>query len=149
LSSGFVSSREARDDATVTYTVSYRLQDLGISGVLVVMAESGLLTELRCQMQSCYCPGGRGYFDHTTSKENDWVPNPDHYPLSRANGGHLVPENVRLAHTRCNRLAAGSSPGHKRRRQEAQDRLAKWYADHGGKRAAEALWAEERQATQG
>jgi hypothetical protein len=133
----------------VTYTVSYRLQNLGISGVLVVMAESGLITELRCQMPKCYCPGGRGYFDPTTSKPDDWVPNPDHYPLSKANGGHLVPENVRLAHTLCNRLDSGSSPGHERRRREAHDRLAKWYADHRGrKRAAEGLWAQERKATE-
>ena len=134
---------------TVTYTVSYRLQSLGISGVLVDMAESGLITELRCQMNACYCPGGLGYFDPTSSKTNDWVPNPDHYPLSKANGGHLVPENVRLAHTVCNRLDSGTSPGHERRRREAHDRLAKWYADHPGrKKAAEALWAEERKATE-
>lgn len=133
---------------TVTYTVSYRLQSLGVDGVLVDMAESGLITELRCQMRTCYCLGGRGYFDPTSSKTNDWVPNPDHYPLSKANGGHLVPENVRLAHTLCNRLDSGTSPGHERRRREAHDRLAKWYADHPGrKKAAEALWAEERKAT--
>jgi hypothetical protein len=45
---------------SVTYTVSYRLQSLGISGVLVDMAESGLITVLRCQMSACYCPGGGG-----------------------------------------------------------------------------------------
>ena len=77
-----------------TYTVSYRLQRLGIDGVLVLMAESGLITELRCQMPSCYCPGGRGYFDPTSTSPNDWVPNPDHYPVAKANGGHLVPESV-------------------------------------------------------
>lgn len=130
---------------TVTYTVSYRLQSLGIDGVLVDMAESGLITELRCQMSTCYCLGGRGYFDPTSSKPNDWVPNPDHYPLSKANGGHLVPENVRLAHTLCNRLA---SPEHESKHPEAHDRLAKWYADHPGrKKAAERLWAEGRKAT--
>ncbi len=133
---------------TVTHTVSYRLQSLGIDGVLVDMAESGLITELRCQMRTCYCLGGRGYSDPTWSQPNDWVPNPDHYPLSKANGGHLVPENVRLAHTLCNRLASGTSPGHDRRRREAHDRLAKWHSDHPGrKKAAEALWGEERKAT--
>ena len=100
-------------------------------------------------MPTCYCAGGRGYFDHTASTPNDWVPNPDHYPLSKAEGGHLVPENVRLAHTLCNRLASGSSPGHDRRRHEAHDRLEKWYADHPGKRkTAEAVWAQERIATE-
>jgi hypothetical protein len=117
---------------TVTHTVSYRLQSLGVDGVLVDMAESGLITELRCQMLTCYCLGGRGYFDPTSSKSNDWVSNPDHYPLPKAIGGHRVPENVRLAHTLCNRLDSGTSPGHDRGRREAQDRLAKWYADHPG-----------------
>ena len=129
----------------MTHTVSYRLQKLGINGVLVLMAESGLITELRCQMPTCYCLGGRGYFDPTSRNPNDWVPNPDHYPLSKAKGGHLVPENVRLAHTLCNRL---DSPGHERRRVEAHDQQVKWLADHPGrKKAAEELWVEERRAT--
>jgi hypothetical protein len=133
---------------TMIKTVSYRLQHLGVSGVLVDMAESGLITELRCQMPSCYCPGGRGYFDPRSSDPDDWVPNPDHYPLSKANGGHLVPENVRLAHTLCNRLDSGTSAGHERKRREAHDLLMKWYAEHPGrKRAAEAMWAEERRRT--
>jgi hypothetical protein len=40
-------------------TVSYELQAKGIRGVLVVMAERGLITELRCVMPTCYCAGGR------------------------------------------------------------------------------------------
>jgi hypothetical protein len=128
----------------MTKTVSYRLQDLGISGVLVDMAESGTISELRCQMPTCYCLGGRGYFDDKSNASGDWVPNPDHFPLLKSKGGHLVPENIRLAHTLCNRLDPGSAPGNHRGRQEALDRLEKWYADHPDKKkaAAEALWAE-------
>jgi hypothetical protein len=32
-----------------------------------------------------------------------WAPSPDHYPTLKSAGGHLVPENVRLSHTECNR----------------------------------------------
>ena len=88
-------------------TVSYELQAKGVRGVLVEMAERGLITELRCAMPVCYCPGGRGYFDPRSTRPDHWTPNPDHYPLPRAKGGYLVPENVRLAHKICNRLLAG------------------------------------------
>jgi hypothetical protein len=33
----------------------------------------------------------------------DWAPSPDHYPRLKADGGHLVPWNVRLSHVLCNR----------------------------------------------
>jgi hypothetical protein len=33
-----------------------------------------------------------------------WAPSPDHYPRLRADGGHLVPWNVRLAHVLCNNM---------------------------------------------
>ena len=31
-----------------------------------------------------------------------WAPSPDHYPILKSAGGHLVPENVRLSHVWCN-----------------------------------------------
>ncbi|HYU59739.1 MAG TPA: hypothetical protein VEK39_03190 [Solirubrobacterales bacterium] len=30
------------------------------------------------------------------------APSPDHYPILKSAGGHLVPENVRLSHIWCN-----------------------------------------------
>ena len=37
----------------------------------------------------------------------DWAPSPDHYPRLKADGGHLVPWNVRLSHVLCNRMDYG------------------------------------------
>jgi hypothetical protein len=128
-------------------TVSYELQAKGIRGVLVVMAERGLITELRCVMPTCYCPSGRAYFDPKSTSPNDWIPSADHFPLAKERGGHLVPENVRLAHKLCNRLDFGKEPGHEKGRQKARLQQADWLDAHPGKRAAaETLWAEARRA---
>jgi len=53
-------------------------------------------------MPKCYCHKGRGYFDPKSTSRSDWAPSPDHYPRLKADGGHLVPWNVRLSHLRCN-----------------------------------------------
>jgi hypothetical protein len=77
-------------------------QELGLRGVLIQMAEHDQIIESRCEMPSCYCPKGRRYFDPRTPRLSDWAPNPDHYPILKSVGGHLRPENVRLAHVLCN-----------------------------------------------
>ena len=53
-------------------------------------------------MPQCYCFRGRRYFD-SSSCGSDWSPTADHYPRLKAHGGHLTPDNVRLAHRLCNR----------------------------------------------
>ena len=55
----------------------------------------------------CYCPNGRGCFDPRSTPLTDWAPSPDHYPRLKADGGQLVPWNVRLSHVRCNNLDYG------------------------------------------
>jgi len=35
-------------------------------------------------------------------RRTKWAPSPDHYPILKSAGGHLVPENVRLSHVWCN-----------------------------------------------
>jgi hypothetical protein len=126
-------------------TVSFELQAKGIRGVLIVMAERGFITELRCQMEMCYCPGGRGYFDSKSTSPDDWIPSADHHPLRVRDGGHLVPENVRLAHKLCNRLDEGKETGHDKQRNKASAVQTEWLKEHPGNRsAAEALWAERR-----
>jgi hypothetical protein len=128
-------------------TVSYELQAMGIRGVLIEMAERGLISELRCVMPKCYCLGGRGYFDLTSTSPDYWIPSADHYPLARRHGGHLVPENIRLAHKLCNRLDFGKGAGYDQQRGKASAEQAQWLEDHPGKRAAvEGLWAEMRKA---
>jgi len=84
-------------------TVADELRKLGTRGVLVQMAERGQIIELRCEMPMCYCHKGRGYFDPRSTPLTAWAPSPDHYPRLKADGGHLVPWNVRLSHVLCNR----------------------------------------------
>ncbi len=83
-----------------------RLRALGTRGVLFQMAQRGQIIELRCEMPKCYCHKGRRYFEPRSTaagQQPDWAPSPDHYPKLKADGGHRVPGNVRLAHVLCNR----------------------------------------------
>jgi hypothetical protein len=67
------------------------------------MAQRGQLLELRCEMPKCYCHKGRFHFEERTHPQRSvWAPSADHYPLLQADGGKLVPWNVRLAHVHCN-----------------------------------------------
>jgi hypothetical protein len=54
------------------------------------------------EMPQCYCFRGRSYFEPRSAR-SDWEPTADHYPRLKAHGGHLTPDNVRLAHRLCNR----------------------------------------------
>jgi hypothetical protein len=76
---------------------------VGPRDVLVRMARRGQIIELRCEMPKCYCPKGRGHFDRRSHPQRVlWAPSADHYPQLQADGGKLVPWNVRLAHVHCN-----------------------------------------------
>jgi hypothetical protein len=99
-----VTGETTSPEAIMGDTLADQLRAKGTRGVLVQMAQSGQIIELRCEMPKCYCPKGRGYFDPTFTPVPDWAPSPDHYPRLRKDGGHLVPWNVRLAHVRCNQL---------------------------------------------
>src|SRR5947208_11154878 len=52
-------------------------------------------------MPECYCFQRRSYFE-PISPGADWMPTADHYPRLKMHGGHLTPDNVRLAHRVCN-----------------------------------------------
>ncbi len=80
-----------------------QLRALGVTGVLVRMAEGGQLLKLQCEMPKCYCHKGRGWFEPKAIPSPSWAPSPDHYPTLESDGGKLVPWNVRLAHILCNR----------------------------------------------
>ncbi len=85
-------------------TIADQLRAFGVrSGVLVQMAQRGQIIEVRCEMPKCYCHKGRGHFEPRPSPAGNWAPSPDHYPRLKADGGQLVPWNVRLAHVLCNR----------------------------------------------
>ena len=83
-------------------SVPEELRKRGVKGVLVQMAERGQLLALKCEMPQCYCFRGRRYFE-PISPGADWMPTADHYPRLKMHGGHLTPDNVRLAHRLCNR----------------------------------------------
>jgi hypothetical protein len=78
-----------------------KLEDLGVRGILRQLARDGQIVDVRCEMPQCYCSRGRRHFD-PKSPLTDWSPTPDHYPRLKAHGGHLTPDNVRLAHRLCN-----------------------------------------------
>src|SRR5207237_8260688 len=61
------------------------------------------IIERRYELPKCYCPKRRRYFEPRSTPLPDWAPSPDHYPRLKADGGHLVPWNVRLSHVLCNR----------------------------------------------
>src|SRR4051794_17463196 len=88
-------------------SVADELRALGVKGVLVQMAERGQLLAVKCEMPQCYHHKGRGAFDEVKTPRTDWAPSPDHYPILKSAGGHLVPENVRLSHILCNRRDYG------------------------------------------
>jgi Recombinase len=87
-------------------TIADQLRKRGVvrrGDVLLRMAERGQIIELRCEMPKCYCHKGRSHFDpRTHPQRSNWAPSADHYPQLQADGGKLVPWNVRLAHVFCN-----------------------------------------------
>lgn len=103
-----MTARKKSPGAITGDTIAARLRALGARGVLVQMAEHGQIIELRCEMPECYCQKGREYFEPRSHPPPDWAPSPDHYPRLKADGGHLVPWNVRLSHVLCNREDWGS-----------------------------------------
>jgi hypothetical protein len=97
-----VTVKTTDSESLMRATVVDRLRELGTKGVLVQMAKGGQIIELRCEMPRCYCHKGRSYFDSKSAALTPWAPSADHYPRLKADGGHLVPWNVRLAHVHCN-----------------------------------------------
>jgi hypothetical protein len=87
--------------ADLQETPAKKLRALGVKGILWQLARDGQLVDLRCEMPQCYSHRGREYFEPTSSG-SAWSPTADHYPRLKSHGGHLTPDNVRLAHKFCN-----------------------------------------------
>ncbi len=85
-------------------TIEDQLRARGVRrGVLIQMAQREQIIELRCEMPKCYCHKGRSYFEpRSHPQRRNWAPSADHYPQLQADGGKLVPWNVRLGHVLCN-----------------------------------------------
>lgn len=86
--------------------VAEELRKLGVSGILITIAEMGILTEAACQMDDCYCPrelGGRSHFDPVPPELPDWMPTLEH-KVPKSESGQRTPDNSLLAHRLCNRI---------------------------------------------
>ncbi len=97
---------EAAGPAAAGTTAVQKLELLGVGGILLQLARDGQIVDVRCEMPQCFYFRGRRVFDSRVPM-SDWSPTPDHYPRLRAHGGHLTPDNVRLAHRLCNRRDYG------------------------------------------
>ena len=95
-------ARTSRATADAGETLVEKLEALGVRGILWQLARDRQIIDLRCEMPQCYCFRGRSYFERRSTR-SDWEPTADHYPRLKAHGGHLTPDNVRLAHRLCNR----------------------------------------------
>ncbi len=131
----------------------------GMTGILTLPPDKGGIADLVCDMDECYCPLGRGYFEPIPKPMlnpiPDWIPTEEHYPSSQMAGGRRYPGNVRLAHRRCNGDYYGTGPGHEKKRQRAREEKETWREDHPHEVAANARayataeeqWATSRTAT--
>lgn len=78
----------------------------GVRGILWQLARDGQIIDVRCEMPQCYCFRGRRYFE-SVSTDSAWSPTADHHPWLKSHGGHLTPDNARLAHKLCNQRDYG------------------------------------------
>ena len=78
-------------------TAVEKLEALGVHGILWQLARDGQIIDVRCEMPQCYCFRGRSHFDPRLGRSG-WSLTADHYPRLKMHGGHLTPDNVRLAH---------------------------------------------------
>jgi hypothetical protein len=101
-----------------------------MQGLLTLAPEQGGITDLLCDMEYCYCPRGRGYFDPHSVPLTEWMPSEEHFPKLKTFGGRRVPGNIRLAHMRCNGLGVGWYRGHLKQRWKAAREAAQWHKDH-------------------
>ena len=128
------------------------LRQLGMTGILTEPPEKGGVKYLLCDMDECYCPRGRGYFE-PISRDSEgrlvhWMPTEEHWPEGQADGGPRIKGNVWLAHRLCNQLAYGVGVGYDRERQQAKSQQLEWstanpteyFSGLGNREAAEAWW---------
>jgi hypothetical protein len=104
-------------------------EEYGMRGILTLSPDKGGITDLLCDMDYCYCPRGRGYFDPLSEHLTDWMPSEDHHPKLKMFGGREA-GNIRLAHRRCNGLAVGWYRGHVKQRWRTAFVAAQWHKDH-------------------
>ena len=113
---------------------------------LIVAAEAGCITELRCGMPYCFAPE-RGRFDPQAKPAGPWMPTLEHFPVAKRFGGKREVTNAVLAHRRCNNV------GHKI--EELKEHLEAWRFEDGTTLCDEAIQAavadnvEQRRTAEG
>jgi len=70
---------------------------------LVVAAEAGCITELRCGMPYCFASDPTR-FDPLTHPPGPWAPTLEHFPIAKRLKGRREAGNAVLAHRRCNNV---------------------------------------------
>src|SRR5581483_5049301 len=74
-----------------------------VRGVLVLAAEQGHITELRCAMPHCFA-ADPGRFDPLGVPLGPWMPTHEHFRLAKRHKGRRDVTNAVLAHRRCNNV---------------------------------------------
>ena len=82
-------------------TPAEKLKALGVRGILWQLARGWSDHRRALRDASVLLLRGRRYFEPIWPGA-DWMLTADHYPRLKMHGGHLTPENVRLAHRVCN-----------------------------------------------
>jgi hypothetical protein len=128
------------------------LRGLHMTGILTTPARPEDATTVLCDMDVCYCPQGRGYFEPIAVPLTDWSPAEDLFPRLKKDGGRRVAGNIRLAHRLCNRLDYAKNAGFSKARGRAAAKQILWHQEHtgaslahaGNRAAAENQWAANR-----
>ena len=126
-----------------------------MTGILTLSPEEGGAFQVLCDVDECYCPHGRGYFQPISRDEDgalvEWMPTEEHWPVGRAEHGKKTKGNIWLAHRLCNMLA-----GLDQERKRARARKQQWEEAHpeqfrsefGNREADEAQWREHSKRRQ-
>jgi hypothetical protein len=125
------------------------LRKLGMTGILTLLPEEGGVSQLLCDVDECYCPRGRGYFDPISRDDQgalvDWMPTEEHWPVGQAEGGLKTKGNIWLAHRLCNRLAGLDQERRRALAQKqgwAESHPQEYLSEFGNREAAEAQWRQ-------
>ena len=115
-------------DAHIILKAVFRLD-----GILTTPPDEGGALLLLCEMETCYCPKGRGCF----TMSGNWEPTEEHVKRQEHHG-QRTPGNIRLAHGLCNGRDPGWERGHYKQRWKAALESLAWHKDNPDESAANA-----------
>src|SRR6266536_5357792 len=125
------------------------LRKLGMKGILTLPPEKGGVSQVLCDVDECYCPRGRGWFEPISQDEKgalvDWMPTGEHWPVGQAEHGLKTKGNIWLAHRLCNKLAGLDQERRRaiaKKQQWAKAHPLEYRSEFGNREAAEAQWRQ-------